>query len=580
MKKLQSIFFAVGLCSVSIYSQTFIKNVTIVDVVNKKLVPAQTVVINKDVIADVQSARKKTFPSNAIIIDGTGKYLMPGMTDAHVHFFQSGGLYTRPDALDLRKYVPYNREIEMGHQNMEALLKRYLMAGITNVIDVGSTYNFLKLRDSLSGNKLLPSVYMTGPLLTTYEPQVFIGLKNDEPFRLVSTIEDAKKAINEQLPYRPDFIKIWYIVSLGKEGVEAEARKYEPLIKEIIQEAHKNKLKVAVHATERIAAQIAVQNGCDFLVHNIEDEIVSDSFVQLLKSGKVILSPTLTVMDNYYNTFGQKINYNTYDLKNSDPEAIGSIYDIKHLSNAVIPTLKQRFDQPQMKTRISRTDSIRKVNLKKLIDGGVVIAAGTDAGNIGTQHASSFQNELKSMQESGLSIWQVLQSATISPTRILDKEMVSGSITKGKIADMILLNEDPTKSIENLTAINKVFKNGNVLDPENLVSITPELLVQQQLNAYNARNIEAFLEPYSDDVEIYTFPNTLISKGKDVMRKSYTEMFTKLPNLHCELKGRIVQGHIVIDRESVSGIRSNTNVEATAVYEIKNHKIIKVYFIR
>lgn len=166
------------------------------------------------------------------------------------------------------------------------------------------------------------------------------------------------------MPYRPDFIKIWYIVSLGKEGVEAAARKYEPLIKEIIQEAHKNKLKVAVHATERIAAQIAVQNGCDFLVHDIEDEVVSDSFVQLLKSGKVILSPTLTVMDNYYNTFGQKINYNTYDLKSSDPLAIGSIYDIKHLSNSVIPALKQRFDQPQMKIRISRTDSIRKVNLK------------------------------------------------------------------------------------------------------------------------------------------------------------------------------------------------------------------------
>lgn len=72
------------------------------------------------------------------------------MTDAHVHFFQSGGLYTRPDALDLRKYVPYNKEIETGHQNMEALLKRYLMAGITSVVDVGATYNFLKLRDSLS----------------------------------------------------------------------------------------------------------------------------------------------------------------------------------------------------------------------------------------------------------------------------------------------------------------------------------------------------------------------------------------------------------------------------------------------
>lgn len=98
-----------------------------------------------------------------------------------------------------------------------------------------------------------------------------------------------------------------------------------------------------------------------------------------------------------------------------------------------------------MKIRISRTDSIRKVNLKKLADGGVTIAAGTDAGNIGTQHASSFQNELKAMQESGLSIWQVLQSATINPAKILDKEMVSGNIAKGKVADMILLNANPYK---------------------------------------------------------------------------------------------------------------------------------------
>lgn len=142
MKNFCLYFLSLDFCYVSLYSQTFIKNVTIVDVVNKKLIPAQTVVINKDVITDVQKAGRKTFPSNAIIIDGTGKYLMPGMTDAHVHFFQSGGLYTRPDALDLRKYVPYNKEIEMGHQNMEALLKRYLMAGITSVVDVGATYNF------------------------------------------------------------------------------------------------------------------------------------------------------------------------------------------------------------------------------------------------------------------------------------------------------------------------------------------------------------------------------------------------------------------------------------------------------
>lgn len=79
----------------------------------------------------------------------------------------------------------------------------------------------MKLRDSLSGNKLLPSVYMTGPLLTTYEPQVFMGLKM---MSLSGWYQQLKmpKAINEQLPHRPDFIKIWYIVSLGKKELKQQ----------------------------------------------------------------------------------------------------------------------------------------------------------------------------------------------------------------------------------------------------------------------------------------------------------------------------------------------------------------------
>ena len=62
---------------------------------------------------------------------------MPGLTDAHVHFFQSGGLYTRPDAIDFRKYKPYDKEIDWVHNNMEDFLRRYIQCGITSVIDVG-----------------------------------------------------------------------------------------------------------------------------------------------------------------------------------------------------------------------------------------------------------------------------------------------------------------------------------------------------------------------------------------------------------------------------------------------------------
>jgi imidazolonepropionase-like amidohydrolase len=72
--------------------------------------------------------KKLSAPAGAQVIDGTGRYLMPGLVDAHVHFFQSGGIYTRPDAIDLRKEKPHEEEIRWTHQNMEAFLRRYTRA--------------------------------------------------------------------------------------------------------------------------------------------------------------------------------------------------------------------------------------------------------------------------------------------------------------------------------------------------------------------------------------------------------------------------------------------------------------------
>lgn len=570
-------FFVVGF-----HAQTYIQNVTVVDVISQKLLPNQTIVITKDIISEIKPSKKIKIPKNAKIINGEGKYLIPGMTDAHVHFFQSGGLYTRPDALDLRNHISYEKEISWVHQNMKDFLNRYLKLGITSVIDVGATYNFLTLKNSLPKTNL-PTVYMTGPLLTTYENDIFKNRDKDEPFKLVLTVEDARKMVQEQIPYKPDFIKIWYIVTGEKKNTEVNARKNEAIIKAAIDEAHKNNLKVAVHATERITAQIAVENGVDFLVHNIEDEIVPDSFVKLLKSKNIILSPTLTVVGNYYKTYGQKHHYSTFELNNSNPEAIGSIDDMKHLSyssdSTKIKRLKTRFNLPQMDDYIAKNDSIRDINLKKLSDGGVTIVAGTDAGNIGTQHATSFISELRAMQKSGMSSWQVIQSATINPAKIFNKEKISGSVSIGKIADLVLLNSNPIENLDNLTKINMVFKNGESINPEKTVKETPEMLVQKQVNGYNARNIDAFLEPYAENVELYMFPNKLISKGKDTMRKDYSEMFEKLPELHCEIKNRIVNGNFIIDQESISGMRKGEKVVASAIYEIKDGKISKVYFI-
>src|SRR5262245_17202760 len=86
-----------------------LKDVNVIDVRSGKILPGQTLIINGDRIEQVGKAGKIKIPSDAQVIDGTGKYLMPGMIDAHIHFFQSGGLYTRPDVIDFRDKVPYEK---------------------------------------------------------------------------------------------------------------------------------------------------------------------------------------------------------------------------------------------------------------------------------------------------------------------------------------------------------------------------------------------------------------------------------------------------------------------------------------
>ncbi|WP_284652022.1 amidohydrolase family protein [Flavobacterium terrisoli] len=579
MKKLLKISCLLLILSNSLFGQTYITNVTLADVEKQKLIPNQTVVITKDLISSIQSSSKIKIPVNATVIDAKGKFLFPGLVDAHVHFFQNGGLYTRPDAIDFRNEKPYNKEIDLAHQTFEDKLRRYLQNGITTVIDVGATYSFLKQRKEFAAANYAPTIYMTGPLATTYEPSVYENLKEDEPFNLVKTVEDGIKMVQNQLPLQPDFIKIWYITSWEKDSVEISARKNLPIVKAIITEAHKNKLKVAVHATERITAQLAVESGCDFLVHSVDDELLKDDFVQLLKKNKTILCPTLIVHNGYVNTFGQKNQFTNHDLLKSDPYQLGSLLDLKHLPDTLrINNYKRRVNSESFMANDAKENEICLQNLKKLSDAGVIIATGTDAGNIGTLHASSYLAELKAMQESGMTNWQIIQASTINGAKVLSKENEFGTISIGKKANLILLDNNPIENLDNIAKINRVINHGIVFNPVDLIAETPEALAQRQLNAYNVRNIDAFLEPYADDVEIYAYPDKLVMKGKAQMRESYSKLFEETPNLHCELVGRIVQGNTVIDKERVQFGTEIT--EAVAMYHIENGKIKKVYFIR
>lgn len=109
---------------------------------------------------------------------------------------------------------------------------------------------------------------------------------------------------------------------------------------------------------------------------------------------------------------------------------------------------------------------------------------------------------------------------------------------------------------------------------------TPEQLADLQLKGYNTRNIELFLEAYSDSVKVFEFPGQLSYAGKETMRKNYSNMFNKLTDLNCTLKSRMVLGNTVIDEERVIFRKNEPVFEAIAIYKVAHGKIQEVYFIR
>jgi imidazolonepropionase-like amidohydrolase len=548
----------------------WITNVSIVNTKDGMIQPAMTVVLKGDRIQQLMKYKATAkIPDSVQLIDGSGKYLMPGMVDGHIHFFQSGGLYTRPDAVNLGKFYSYEKDQQWIRENHADVMRRYLACGITTVADVGGPLSNYEVKKQNESSTLMPNAWVTGPLISTFQPPNLDP--KDPPIVKVNSEEEARELVRKQLPYKPDFIKIWYIVLPNQSAASTL-----PIIKAAIDESHKNGLKVCVHATEYQTAKLSVEAGADILVHSVDDQFLDASFLQLMKQKKVTYIPTAIVAAKYREVFSQQHRISTHDLTYANPFPLGTLFDLQHLPEKEIGfnymSLRKQLQIP------SKEDSIISRNIKLAVDAGVNVVAGTDAGNIGTQHASSFYTELLAMKDAGLTNAQILRSCTWNAAIGFGKETETGFIANGKLANLLLLNKNPFDSLQHVKDIAYVINRGQLIKRDTLLKVTAELLVQQQLNAYNARNIEAFLASYSDSVELYEYPDKLIGKGKAQMREMYTDLFKKVTNLHCELVNRMVLGNTIIDYESVTGFGPKP-VRAIAVYTMEGNKISKVRFV-
>jgi imidazolonepropionase-like amidohydrolase len=424
----------------------------------KAVVAAQTVVIEDERIVSVGPMDKTRVPAGATLIDGRGKWVVPGLIDAHVHFFQSGNLFTRPDVAAFGS-VPYAQETARNKKRLPETFKVWLASGVTGVVDIGGPFWNFQVRELAAQTPAAPRVAVAGPLISMLErPQLDLG---DPPIIRIDNPRAARALVNKEALYRPDYIKVWFINQPGDDFAAQSA-----IVKETADAAAFNRIPLAVHATELKVAKAALRAGAHYLVHSVEDEPVDDEFIALAKRNNVIYCPTLFVHLGYGYALSNTWKPTEAERRLADPQILAALSGIDRMPEAEWPPLVKRMMLMPPEAKLA---PVIYANLRRVHDAGITIAMGTDAGNIGTVHGPSVFREMRMMQEAGLTPLEVLRSATVGGARALRLEADAGTITVGKYADLVVLDADPLADLDNLSRIHRVLKGGRAFDPAELL---------------------------------------------------------------------------------------------------------------
>ena len=421
-----------------------IADVTVVDVERGISVPGQTVLIVGDRIARIGASREVGSPEGVQTIDGRGLYLMPGLTDAHVHYLDA------------------------------PVFGRLMIAnGVLLVRDMGMPTEFiLKLRDQLNRGEMLgPEMVAAGAILDGSPPLIpLISLG-------ITTPEDGRAAVRQQAAAGADMIKVYS--TLDKEAFLA-----------IVDEARKHRLKVVGHVPDSIYLEDAAAAGLRSSEHWFGFEKV---IARLL--GKPV---KLT-----YAGSGSEAGY-LQRLSEVDPAALQAVYRRLRASGlTVVPTVVTFKSFPNVDAFEARSLpgseyisasvlSIWKSQwsgqselpdfvwrnwaqmVNQLSQAGVPLLVGTDLMVPGIIPGYSVHEEMAIWQEAGISAADVLRSATIVPAQFMGLENRLGSVSAGKMASMVLARANPLDDIKNAQEIEGVFLRGQYFSRKDLDRLLAE----------------------------------------------------------------------------------------------------------
>ena len=419
------IFTCAGIAA-SVSAQTVaFTNVNVIPMDRERVLANQTVVIKNGVIAELGNATNVKLPKDALRIDGTGKYLIPGLVDMHTHLLSDSNEY--PDSIG-----PHELRVMVAN-------------GVTTVRFMIGTPELLALRSrSASGEIEAPTIFVASPHLT--------GREQGNNF-VVNTAEDAREAVRKSKAAGYDFIKVTTFIK--PEIYEAA-----------VDEAAKQNIRVVGHADSRFVgverawkAKQQIEHLDGYMELLLRDDApmkgsVSDLYIynpenwksfDYIDESKIAEVARRTVASNPYVNPTQHFMKNTFGRLRTEDEirqqADFRFYPPKVQQQWLDFYKKNRFINTVPLEQRARWIKLREKLIKAIYDAGGRIMTGSDTPEFLWLYGFGMHHELKALKDAGLSNYVVLEAATKNPSMFL------GTIEKGKRADLMLLNANPLNDI-------------------------------------------------------------------------------------------------------------------------------------
>jgi imidazolonepropionase-like amidohydrolase len=375
----------------------------LIDGTERNPVANATIVVQDGRITAAGPAGSVTVPAGAERIALDGKFVIPGLVNAHGHINDA----TR----DLHTYAAY---------------------GVTTVFSLGGEQPPVFAARAQQGTPALDRarVFLSGPVLSPRTP------------------EEARTQVAGVAGQNVDLVKIRVDDNLGT------TQKMPPEVyRAVIDEAHRRGLRVAAHLFYLADAKLLLAAGVDFIAHSVRDAEVDAEVVNAFKSAGVCLSPTLM----------REVSTFVYE---STPDFFADPLFQKHANPEWVTTLKEPARQQAMRTsasaqRYKAALEVASRNVKRLADAGVGIAMGTDTGPTGRFQGYFELMELELMVKAGLTPRQALAAATREAARCLKVERELGTLEPGKWADFVVLDANPLTNIAHVRRIHSVHIAGN-----------------------------------------------------------------------------------------------------------------------